>query len=195
MPVFVLTVDQRSSRSSADLVPQAVSTHDTGALLPFERTAGDEMQGLYDDPAATADVLEALIRSEAWHIGLGIGEIEHPLPASARAGRGEAYLHARSAVDRAKQVPARIAAVGAEPYRAEQLETVLWLWATVLDRRTERGWEVADLIKEGLTHEAVARRLGISQSAVTQRARAANLIETQRAHDLVRRLLEEMKHD
>jgi hypothetical protein len=43
---------------------------------------------------------------------------------------------------------------------AEQLESAIWLWAALLDRRTDKGWEVADLLDEGLSHERVAQRLG-----------------------------------
>ncbi|KRF17915.1 transposase [Nocardioides sp. Soil797] len=190
---YVLTVDQRSSRTTADLVPEATTAYAEGAALPFERTAGDEIQAVYGDPGAVATVIERLLRSEQWNIGLGIGEIELPLPENARAGRGPAYLHARSAVTRAKSSPGRICVVGADDYRARQLETVLWLWATLLARRTDGGWEVADRLAEGLNHQAVGQRLGISQSAVTQRARAANLTEGQRAKELVEQMLHEMK--
>ncbi|WP_157551213.1 transposase [Nocardioides jensenii] len=190
--MFVLTVDQRSSRTTDDLVPTAVETWSAGARLPFERTAGDEIQAVYDDPKATADLIEGLLRTQAWNIGVGIGEVELPLPDSARAGRGPAYLHARSAVTRAKNAPGRICAVGGDDYRADQLETVLWLWAALLGRRTSRGWEVADLVAEGLNHEAVGKRLGISQSAVSQRAQAAGLVEGRRARDLVEQMLDAM---
>lgn len=195
MNLYVLTVDQRSSRTTADLVPEAIAAYGEGALLRFERTAGDEIQAVYDDPAAVADVIEGLLRTEQWNIGLGIGEIESPLPDRAPAGRGPAYLHARNAVNRAKKSPGRICAVGVDDYRAHQLETVLWLWATLLARRTDRGWEVADLVAEGLNHQAVAEQLDISQSAVTQRAGAANLAEGQRAKELVEQMLREMKED
>lgn len=193
MTVYVLTVDQRSSRTNEDLVPAALASHRHGARLAFERTAGDEIQAVYDDAAATTKVLETLVRSGEWNIGLGIGPVETPLPDHARAGRGEAYLHARTAVTRAKQSPGRICAVGADGYRGEQLETVLWLWAALLSRRTTRGWDVADLVAEGLTHQMIGERLGISQSAVSQRAQAAGIVEGTRGKILVEELLTEMK--
>ena len=70
----------------------------------------------------------------------------------------------------------------APPARA--LETTLWLWAAVLGRRTSRGWEVADLAAEGLSYDEIARRLGISPSAVSQRAAAAGIVESRRAREL-----------
>ena len=61
----------------------------------------------------------------------------------------------------------------------------MWWWSSILTRRTVKGWEVIDLIAQGLTFEAVGTTLGISQSAVSQRASAAHLTEERRAHELV----------
>jgi len=65
---------------------------------------------------------------------------------------------------------------------------VLWLWAAVLDRRTAKGWEVADLVDQGLSYDEAGKRLGISQSAVSQRAQAAGLVEGRRAREVVTHL-------
>jgi hypothetical protein len=191
MRAVVLTADQRSSRTSRDLVPDTLAGLGAGALLPFERTAGDEIQGVFTDPEAAVTAVETLLRSETWAVGIGIGAIDDPLPDHARAGRGPAYVHARNAVNRAKQVSARVAVVGDDPYRASQLETSLWLWSGVLSRRTKRGWEVADLAAVGMTHDEIARQLGISQPAVTQRAQAAGIVDAGRARQLAVELLAE----
>ena len=58
----------------------------------------------------------------------------------------------------------------------------------MLARRTARGWEVADLVDEGLSYDEAGRRLGISQSAVSQRAQAAGIVEGRRARELVTHL-------
>lgn len=184
MAVLVLTVDQRDSRTSPDRVPEAVAALASVATLrPFEQTVGDEIQGVLDSPAALPDVVERLLRDDTWHIGIGIGEVETPLPPSARSGRGPAYLHARSAVTAAKNSPWHLRVDGDSPW-ARRLETTLWLWAAVLARRTSRGWEVADLAAEGLPYDEIARRLGISPSAVSQRAAAAGIVEARRAREL-----------
>ena len=118
MRVAVLTIDQRgSSRDAAtDRVPATlVALADVALLRPFERTAGDEFQGVLDDPAALATVVERLLREESWNIGIGIGEVEEPLPESTRAGRGPAYLHAREAVTGAKSAPWRLRVAGDDP--------------------------------------------------------------------------------
>ena len=184
MVVLVLTVDQRGSRTSSDRVPALVSAlAPFPALRPFEQTVGDEVQGVLDSPAVLPDVVELLLREDAWHVGIGVGDVETPLPASARSGRGPAYLAAREAVTAAKNSPWHLRVVGDSPW-ARRLETTLWLWAAVLARRTSRGWEVADLAAEGLPYDGIARRLSISPSAVSQRAAAAGIVEARRAREL-----------
>ncbi|MCW2753389.1 MAG: hypothetical protein JWQ32_800 [Marmoricola sp.] len=195
MTVAILTVDQRGSRSGPDLVPEVLDSLNDAALADplraFERTAGDEVQGVLVDGAAIVARIGLLLRAGTWNIGLGIGAVEEPLPGSTRAGRGEAFVLARQAVMRAKQHPSRLSVVGVPEYRAERIETVAWLWAGVLNRRSTRGWEVADLLGEGLSHADAAHRLGISQSAVSQRAQVAGLVEGDRAARLLTELLDE----
>jgi hypothetical protein len=193
--VFVLTVDQRGSRSIGDLVPELLNTLNRrprriGLLRKFERTAGDEVQGVLSEARATVDVIVQLLRADTWYVGLGVGAVDQPLPRSTRAGSGEAFVFAREAVNRAKASPHHVNVVGANEHAAEQVESVLWLMASVLRRRSERGWAVADLLAEGLTRREIGVKLGISQSAVTQRAQAAGFAEEQRGRVLAAELLE-----
>lgn len=188
----VLTVDQRDSRRNPDLVPallDRLARHPT--FRAFERTAGDEVQGILTDAATTIAIAGELVRTREWSVGLGIGAVDEPVPASPRAARGPALVAARTAVTRAKQATGGICVVGADEYRAQQLETVLWLWSDLRSRRTSRGWEVADLLRHDLSHGDVGQRLGISQSAVSQRAAAARVAEDRRTERLARELLEE----
>lgn len=183
--MVVLTVDQRSSRSSEDAVPEALALlRDVPTTLAWERTAGDELQGLLDSPAAVATAVRRLVRDGRWHVGLGIGEVETPLPSSTRAGRGPAYVAARRAVEAARTSPHHLRVAAETPW-GRQLESALWLWAGVLTRRSAKGWEVVDLLARGETHERVAAHLGISQSAVSQRVAAAGMVEDQRGEELV----------
>lgn len=193
--VYVLTLDQRASRRAEDRVPGLLDVLNVrrsrdGLLRRFERTAGDEAQGVLSTPVAVVEIIADLLRADSWNVGLGIGEVVEPLPRSTRAGRGAAFMHAREAVTRAKSSPHHLNVVGDDLYRAEQVETVLWLLATVLRRRTERGWEVADLLADGLSRRGVGDKLGISQSAVSQRVQAAGVVEEHRARVLAAQLLE-----
>jgi hypothetical protein len=186
----VLTLDQRASRAGGDAVPAfldllAPASLPTPPLLPFQRTVGDEVQGVTDAADTLVEVVGRALRAREWNVGIGFGDIETPLPSETRAGRGPAYLHAREAVTRAKSAPHRIVVVGGpRDDRAEHLETVLGLWAGLLARRTEGGWEVHDLLARGLSYSAAAELLGITQSAVSQRAQAAGLVDEQRARAL-----------
>jgi hypothetical protein len=195
MPV-VLTVDQRSSRAAADAVPALLDRlAPVATLRPFQRTAGDEVQAVLDDADAVVAALRTILRDSGWHVGLGVGPVDEPLPRETRAGNGPAYRDAREAVTRAKSAPHRLGVVGADAYAAEQLETVLGLWAGLLERRTDRGWEVVDALDEGLSHAQAGQRLGISQSAVTQRTQAAGLGDERRARRLATQLLQAMLQD
>jgi hypothetical protein len=195
MRAAVLTVDQRGSSRGSDRVPATLAgLADVGMLRGFERTAGDEFQGVLADPAALATVVERLLRERSWSVGIGIGEVEEPLPESTRAGRGPAYVSAREAVTTAKSAPWRLRVAGDDP-GVRALETTLWLWAAVLNRRTARGWEVADLVDAGASYDEVAKRLGVTQSAISQRAQAAGIVEGRRARELVTELVGALLQD
>lgn len=189
--MFVITADQRDSRVSADLVPTALEVvEERGArrlALAPERTAGDEMQVALADPAAVLAIVLDLTRSRQWSVGVGIGTVETPLPDSVRAARGEAFLNARDAVDRAKRASTRLAitAPGDDP----DAEALVRLLVDLRDRRSAEGWEVYDLLADGRSQREVADLLGISEGAVSLRAKAAGLrVEEAAAPALVRLL-------
>jgi len=197
---FVLIADQVGSRTADDRVPAALATlGDLPVALPFERTAGDELQGLLDDPQSVVTAVTRLTRLGGWRIGLGAGTVDSPLPASTRAARGPAYLAARAAIDSARTAPAELAlalpasvrgaAYGEVSDAVEDAEAALWLLRTVLARRSEEGWELMDLLDKGLTNARAAQRLGISPSAVSQRLSRASRTEVDRGSLLAARLL------
>lgn len=174
---FVLTVDQRGSRRTTDEVDRAVAgLSGVATLLPFRRTVGDEFQGLLHDPLSVLGAILTLMRSTGWHVGLGVGPVDRPLPRDGDVTRahGPAFVAARDAVDQAKSDPHHLAVVAPDaPQQAYDVKTVLDLLDTVRQGRTEAGWEVADLALTGLTQAASADRLSISRQAVQQRLRAA----------------------
>jgi hypothetical protein len=173
---FVLTVDQIESRGQGDLVDGALQRLSSVAtVLPLTRTIGDEFQGLMDDPVSVVDAILILMRSEQWHIGLGIGPVERPLPEDSRRARGPAFVCARAAVNAAKTEPSHLCVVAAreDDHEAYDVETVWRLVAAVHRRRSEPGWEAVDLVRAGSTQAEVAEALGISRQAVGQRLQAA----------------------
>jgi len=178
--MFVINADQRDSRANVDLIPAGIALVEQVAAdrlgIPVQRNAGDELQALTGDAAAALEVALALLRDARWSVGLGVGAVETPLPPDIRAARGQAFVLARDAVDRAKGASGRVALASADPVAAEDAEAYLRLLVDLRDRRSTQGWEVADLLaKEGMNQKRIADRLGITPTAVSLRAKAAGL--------------------
>jgi hypothetical protein len=152
---------------------------DVPTVLGFERTAGDEFQGVLADPDTVVEVVLQLVRAGTWSIGVGAGPVQTPLPQSTRAGAGPAFLSARRAVDAAKQRPARLAVRGAVPVDAGDAQAVLTALAVVVERRSDQAWEAIALVGSGRTQADAATELGISRQAVGQRL-AAGLWDLER---------------
>lgn len=171
--MYVVTADQRASRSDIDRVPDLQRRF---AGLPvvrsFERTAGDEVEAVLDDPVALVAVAAELAASGYWTVGVGIGAVESPLPAETRAGRGPAFEAARFAVEAAKgrRLPVRVA--GPSPW-CVHAQTALWQLVDLSTGRTAAGRETVALMATGLTQSQAAERLGITPQAVSLRLRAA----------------------
>ena len=192
--MYVITADQRRSRSSADAVPDVLdalnSSYADALTLAFDRTAGDEVQGLASDAATVVSVTADLVRRGDWWIGIGVGAAESPLPDNVRAGRGIAFVNARSAVERAKQEPSGVAVVGGDEAGAERAETALVLLAGLLMRRSDAGWEAVDAMAAAERQLDAAERIGITPQAMSRRLRVAGWSEEARARRLAAWVLE-----
>ena len=177
--MIVITADQRDSRTTDDMVPAALEDVARIAATRLEwspdRNAGDEVQAATDDGRTALDVALHLVRTGGWSVGIGVGDIQGPTPPDIRAARGPAFIHAREAVERSKSSPWRLAVTGADDEEAAGVEALIRLLLELRDRRTAPGWEVADLLAEGLSQKEIARRLGITETAVSLRAKAAGL--------------------
>lgn len=182
---FVLTVDQRGSRRNPDRVPAALTAlAGVPTVLAFERTAGDEFQGVLDDPAAVVEGVRRLVREGDWSVGVGVGPVHTPLPRSTRAGSGPAFIAARAAVEAAKRRPVRVAVRGitgrgAAGEAAADAQAVLTALAALLERRSDQAWEAIERVEAGGTQSQAAGELGITRQAVGQRL-AAGLWEVER---------------
>lgn len=163
-----------------------------GLVRAFERTAGDEVQGLLSDPEGVVEAVTRLARLGGWRVGVGVGEVDTPLPESTRAATGPAFVAARRAVEDARTTPAQVAVRGARDGRAvRRADAALVALGALLARRTIPGWEAAALSAKGMTGQQIATRLGISPSAVSQRLRAAAAEEAGRSAWLAADLLGE----
>lgn len=186
-------------------MPQVLSLVDgivgtrRGVVLPFGRTVGDEIQGVLDDAALVVDITLALLRDQNWSVGLGVGPVDEPLPAESREASGDAFVLARSAVERAKSRPkgSSVAVAGARA-PAKEVEALLRLLGAMRSKRTSAGWEVVDtltLLAPGgasAMQKDAAAALGISEQAVSQRVRTALWHEERDVLPVVERLLTEL---
>ncbi|EME17663.1 hypothetical protein [Rhodococcus triatomae] len=193
--MFVLTIDQRRSRRDVDRVPDLLERYSNHPLLrPFERTAGDEAQAVTDDAALVVDIALSAAASGHWSVGIGVGPVEQPLPASTRAGRGPAFESARRAVERAKNLPGSIAVDGASPNAAADAapnaEAALMLLSATVSRRSDAGRAAVDAVRAGMTQSDAADHLGISKQAMSQRLSVAGWQAEEAGRRLATQLLE-----
>lgn len=196
MPV-VVTVDERRSRRSAgsraaELADRLNNALPDGSVFrPFEVTVGDELQGVLVLPANVIPVLRVIAREGGWWVGIGIGPVE-VWGETARVSTGTAFVQARRAVDRAKKVGWGVAVEGAGWRRANDLDRAIALWVTLLQTRSQRGWETVELRLTGLTEPDIAARLGITQQAVNQRLRTAFLAQDEEGAQLIQSIASEV---
>lgn len=189
--MYVLTIDQRGSTGDIDRVPELISALGKLTPAPFERSVGDELQGVVKDAADVVDVALYALRSGNWYVGIGIGDVVLAPGASPREGSGNAFVAARKAVELAKgaagMVPLSVVSGtmgrGREvpPQAAEgtmasaNAQAVLRLIGRLVQQRTEAQWRVVDRLrvlqggdgKHG-SQKQVARELQITEQSVSR---------------------------
>src|SRR6476620_707853 len=185
--MYVLTIDQRGSTHDVDRVPELLRALGSHYGVRFERSVGDEVQGVLQDPALVVDVALHALRSGHWYVGIGVGPGNLPPQASPREGSGPAFVAARRAVERAKSaashVPAAVVAGSRDPEAAAacaNAEAVLRLVGRLVQDRTDAQWRVVDALRmrsgtrseqgagrHGL-QKLVAAELGISEQSVSR---------------------------
>ena len=195
--MYVMTIDQRGSTGDNDRVPgllKELSALSTAGR--FERSVGDEVQGVVERADEVVEIALHALRSGRWYVGIGVGEVDLPLPASPREGSGPAFVAARTAVDRAKgaaahvplavvagrgrRVSAAAAADGAigsrEAKACANAEAVLRLIGRLVQDRTAAQWKVLDVLRSVRlnthgthgTQKIAAQRLGITEQSVSR---------------------------
>jgi hypothetical protein len=200
--MFVITADQIDSREHDDAAGAARDRindrYEAALLLPADRNAGDEIQMLTDRAHIALDLVLDLTRTRQWSVGLGCGSVRQPLPDATREASGPAFFAARDAVSRAKKRQTRFA-VGIGPSDGEaaqeaarNAESLIDLLLLIRDRRTSPGWELFDLLADGLTQQDAAARLDISAPAASSRAHAANIKSELAAIPALTKLLDDL---
>lgn len=165
----------------------------TAVRLPFVRTVGDEIQGVVASSEAVVEATLLLQRQTHWSVGVGVGRAT--LTHSAPASRGPAFIHARTAVERARgrAVPAPVAVAADDGEGAREVEALLQLLASITRRRTDAQWRVLDSLATGASGVAAARTLGVSPQNVSSLRRGAMWDEEQAVRPLLVRLLDELE--
>jgi hypothetical protein len=191
--MFVLTIDQRDSRMGPDLAPETeeMLNRDLGDLLvrPFERTVGDELQAVTEQPRAVSDLVRRLAEAGRWWIGVGIGAGE--LGETSRLSRGPAFVNARHAVEAAKGSSGPVAVRAADAAAGRHAETALAALYEVVAERSAKMHEVAALRRAGRSGAEIADHLSISRQAVSERLRRGRVAREEGMAELAEHLLAE----
>lgn len=188
--MYVLTIDQRGSTSDVDRVPGLIADLHRLAPVHFERSVGDELQGVVEHAVEVVDIVLHALRSGCWYIGIGIGAVHLAAGGSPREGSGSGFVAARRAVELAKaaggQVP--LSVVSGTMVRGKEMkphiqegamasanaQAVLRLLGRVVQQRTPAQWRVVDRLRalsgEGRhgSQKQVARELGITEQSVSR---------------------------
>jgi hypothetical protein len=188
--MYVITMDQRGSRADVDRVPGLIAELSSITAATFERSVGDELQGVVERSAEVVDIALHALRSGSWYVGIGIGTVALPASGSPREGSGTAFVAARKAVELAKtaaRVPLSVASGnvgrGAEMAKpamegaatCANAEAVLRLLGRLVLERTGSQWKVVDALRlahgSGSRHgsqKQVAQELGITEQSVSR---------------------------
>lgn len=155
----------------------------------FERTAGDEVQGLIEDPEVVVDVIAAVASRGSWWVGIGAGYVESPIPRSVRESRGSALIFARTAVERAPKSSSGVAVSGDDVVYAE---TAVQALAGIVAERSPEGHQAVAALKRSTSQRAAAQLLGISAQAISRRLQVARWVDEQKMRELAIHLLVEV---
>lgn len=178
--MYALTADRRDSRSQTGTLDMAghrdrLAAAHPECYRPWQVSAGDELQVLFARSEPTVEAALSLAETGRWHVGVGLGALDEPVPATVAEATGEALQSARVAVEAAKKAPSHAAI--RSPRRAaasaRDADALLALLASVRQRRTPPAREATALADQGLTQEQIARLLEIDQSSVSRRLRSA----------------------
>lgn len=164
-----MTIDQRGSRERTDGVPEVLDILDrVESRLGFERTIGDEVQGVLDSAEQVTLAVRLLAAQAGWHIGIGIGSVDTPLPRSTAEGRGEAFYAARRAVEAAKGAPAHLVVdptTGHGGLAESALRLMVWTFENI--RPQPRRYIDYRLDQPESTQNDIAVHFDVSQQAVS----------------------------
>ena len=192
--MFVVTADQRASRASADRVPDLLRHYrDLPVVRGFERTAGDEVEAVFDDPAIVGSVVVD------WSLPVLVGGHRYRRCRStasttdAEAGRGRPSKLRAQPSKRRKDGAYRCRSSDRRP--GAYAQTAACLLVDLVASRSEAGCEAVALVAAGDSQASAAKKLGISPQAMSLRLRAARWDLQPDSQTLVTELLRRCEED
>ncbi len=156
----------------------------------FLITLGDEFQGLLISPAESYRLVrrfQELMEPVPFSFGVGVGTLSTPLEEQALGMDGEVFHRARAALEKAKKTKRELLCNFDSP-TVDLVNALIGLLEDRWQRITPRQKEIRRLLLELDRQEAVARRLRISQPAVSRVASSLRFLsEGERVlHDFLR---------
>ncbi len=136
----------------------------------FLITLGDEFQGLLISPAESYRLVrrfQELMGPVPFSFGVGVGTLSTPLEKQALGMDGEVFHRARAALEKAKKAKRELLCNFDSP-TLDLVNALIGLLEDRWQRITPRQKEIRRLLLELNRQEAVARRLRISQPAVSR---------------------------
>ena len=136
----------------------------------FILTLGDEFQGLLYSPSESYRLVrrfQDLMGKTSFSFGIGVGTLSTELTATAIGMDGECFHRARNALGRAKSNKRDVVYDYDHP-TVSLVNALIGLMETQWSRLTPRQKKISQLMKELRNQEAVAKKLRITQPAVSK---------------------------
>ncbi len=179
----------RAALHAALVEAVAVINRDLAPATPLRITVGDEYQGGFATAGAAVQAtlrLRLLLAPYDVRHGLGRGEAT-VLSTRPRVEDGSAWWQARAAIEQVQALQRRPATRAARTWFADEpaLSAALLTRDELLHRLDERDLSVLTGMLDGMSQEEIARSLGVSASAVSQRVRRNGLAAIVNADELL----------
>lgn len=175
------TTDRKRLLKGLQEILHSIEQFQKDLKIPFELYRGDSFQGLIPEPEETLKY-SLLIRvnlkknkgneSDA-RIAIGIGTVSF-MSTTAAESDGEAFRNSGPVLDFMKDEDVRLRAKTPWEHVNHELDVSLFLADALINRWTVPQVEVIAESLLGKKQVDIAEKLGISQSAVNQRLKAAN---------------------
>lgn len=167
------------------------------ALPPARLTAGDEVQGIFEDPRLALDMVltfsDAVAPTQfSW--GLGFGEVSTDIAEDVALMDGPCFHRAREALELCRKKGTWFEAEGIEPFTCTALVAIMNLMGAIREDWTEKQAEYARQARDHSQIE-VARAMGKSPSTISRALRATKFERVMEAEQAARLLLDNVRND